>query len=92
MFIHDELWVCQDCLLVIANGDDSGLDNHPETAEARRAAITAGLERLGPHVVADSDEETDIEFSPSPCGCCLDKLACSRHHCSVLCNHPECAP
>lgn len=91
MNVHSELMVCRDCLLAIANDDYTGLSNHPETEEARIAAIHAGLNRIGAHVVCDSSEETDLEFSVPPCECCGCKLAGSRHHCSVLCEHPECS-
>jgi hypothetical protein len=83
--VNDDLWVCQDCLLYIANGDLTGLDNNPETAERRQAEILAGIEReLPAQWVADSSEETDREFSSAPCDCCEQRAAGSRYHCVLL--------
>jgi hypothetical protein len=60
--------VCSDCVQAIANGEFSQLDNHPETADQRQAAIVAGMERLGGWLYPDAWGES--EFSRSRCECC----------------------
>lgn len=93
MEIDSELWVCQDCLMFIANGDLTGLDYSPggKEADERAAAIIAGAEEWGArerHVHADSSEETDRDFSSRACDYCHDKGpgagAGSRHKCIAL--------
>ena len=87
--IQDDLWLCSDCLFVAVNGDYSGLDYYytPEDAVSRRAAVDAGLSKLGQHLVSDFDSETGDginEFSSTPCTCCGSGLAGSRHRFAIL--------
>lgn len=69
-----DLFVCQDCLLAIANGE-------PMEDEAREAALTAYELSLpaGSYLVA-GDSEKDIGFSSISCPTCGCGLAGSRHH------------
>jgi len=64
-------------------------DRHGPRSEAdrREAEITAGLERLGAHLVPDNDSETGRgihDFSTRPCDCCGTKLHGSRHEFATL--------
>lgn len=81
--IDDEFMVCVDCLMVVANGDYSGLAINPETEDQRTAEINAGLESAGGYVAVGSQEK-DLEFSSRGCDCCGCGLAGSLHHCVVL--------
>lgn len=84
--IHDDLWLCVDCLFAAVNGDYTGLDYHydPEEAEKRMLMIQEGLERLGPHLVPDFSEDGVETFSRRSCDCCGTSLAGSRHRFAVL--------
>jgi hypothetical protein len=77
--IVDEQWVCVDCLMVIANDDATGIEDDDRAEAVRRAVY--GTEG---YWVADSTEETDLEFSWSPCDCCGSSLGGSRHRCAIL--------
>ena len=79
-----ECEVCIDCIMFIANGDLSGLDNDPDTADERQEAILAGVEReadAGGHWVAGDGETV---FSRASCDCCDSSLAGSRHGANVI--------
>lgn len=95
--IQDDLWLCDDCTIAAVNGDFSGLDMNPDTADHRQSEIMAGLERLGPHLVADDcDPDPDgdpadarepgrLEFSWRRCDCCrASNNAGSRTRFAVL--------
>lgn len=95
--IRDDLWFCDDCLIVAVNGDYSGVDTfyppgqtreeHQAAVDKRIAAIDAGLEALGPHVVPDYDSETEEgirDFSSRNCDCCGTHLAGTRHRFAIL--------
>jgi len=72
-----DLWVCEDCLIYIANGE------LPESEEESEA-IKHGIEREHPYQwVADSDEESD-RFSWSACDCCASGLGGVRHKCALI--------
>ena len=75
--IDDEIWCCQDCLMIVANEDASGMDD--ETEECCRKGI-AGFD--GDLVCNDHDD--DQEFSWSECDVCGTRLAGSRHHLALL--------
>jgi hypothetical protein len=75
-------WVCQDCLMFIANG---------ELPEDGGEAIVEGCERELPYQwVADSPAEGESEdactreFSWRSCHCCNSKLGGSRHRCVLI--------
>ena len=80
MQVIAEISVCVDCLIMIANGDVSGIDN-----EDRIAEVIAGMDRLttdGAHLVAgDSD---DGNFRWTPCECCGSELGGDRHAAVLL--------
>jgi hypothetical protein len=89
--VQDDLWLCTDCLMIAVNGDASGLDYSYSEKEAaqRLAAIEAGLDELGPHLVPDFDSEADEdngirEFSSCGCDCCGSRLAGEFHRFAVL--------
>jgi hypothetical protein len=63
------IWVCQDCLVAIANDDYSGLSNE------RAADIRSAIAQY--RVLAPGDGELD--FSTRPCECCADHRHGSRH-------------
>lgn len=73
------LKICEDCVQPAVNDDWSSLDYHysPEEADKRMFEIQAGLDRLGPGLCWDSDQEDD-EFSTRQCDCCGSKLAGRR--------------
>ena len=85
MKVQDDLFVCTDCLIVIANADYTALAMHPETEDKRTEEINAGLDRLAEigHVVC-GDHERDEEFSTRSCECCESDLYGARHHCVLL--------
>lgn len=79
--------VCGECLIYIANGNLTGLDYNPETADERMEAILAGeqylQERHGGHLCA-GDSDKDDEHSIWPCECCGDTSHGSRHEAVLL--------
>ena len=72
----DDLWVCIDCTVVIANGDWTGIDD-PE----REAEIEEGLASIPGHWVLG---EGEMDFSWRGCDCCGSPLGGSRHEALVL--------
>lgn len=82
--VADGVMVCTDCIMVIANGDYSGLDFYDD-ADDRAAEVDAGLDKLSESgAVTAGDSEHDREFSSRPCDCCGTLLAGHRHHCIIL--------
>lgn len=80
--VADDLWLCVDCMIAAVNGDVSGIES-----DARVAEVDAGLNALGPHLVADFDSETGRghrEFSACGCDCCGSRLAGEMHRFSIL--------
>lgn len=64
-------------------------DNHgPHSmADIRMAEVTAGLEKLGPHLVPHFDSETGEgieEFTWRGCSCCGSKLGGQKHRFAIL--------
>ena len=86
--VDDEYMVCVDCLMVIANGDYSGLANNPDTEDRRTEAINRGLDRAGGNVCC-GDQDKDEEFSSRGCDNCRSNLAGSLHHCVVLAGEKQ---
>lgn len=97
MEIIRDLWLCVDCTIVACNGDYSGIDD-----ETRIAEINAGFDRLGEHVSANFDLESDDdekrghrEFSSCGCDCCGSHLAGEFHRFASfgeeLTGYVECA-
>jgi hypothetical protein len=75
--IDDDIWCCVDCLMLVANGDASGMDDETE------ARCTKGIESYDGYLVCN-DHDDDKEFSSSPCDVCGSHLAGSRHHLAAL--------
>ena len=72
--LRDDLWLCEDCLSPVVNGDFTALDYHYSEPKAslRMEEISAGMERLS-FLVADFDSETGegiLEFATKTCDCC----------------------
>lgn len=103
---RDGIKLCPDCMIAAVNGDFTGLDYHygdgcdrwgrkvQPSADERMAQIQAGLERLGPGLVADFDSDTGRgidEFAAAPlggCGCCGSHLAGEWHDFAILADGP----
>ncbi|UCV26746.1 hypothetical protein [Ferribacterium limneticum] len=66
--IAEDIWLCQDCLMVAVNGDYTGLDYYltPEQAARRVKEIDAGLAKL-PHLVPDFNLDEE-EWECLDCG------------------------
>lgn len=80
--VRDGIQLCPDCMIAAVNGDTSGI----ESAELI-AAIDAGLQRLGPHLVPSFDSESGEgydEFMARRCECCRLCNAGPRYEFSVL--------
>jgi hypothetical protein len=82
---NDSFMVCGDCLMAIVNGDFTGLDHYLDepVATIRMEHIKQSIQDTEGHIVLGNSEE-DLEFSPSPCDCCRERSAGSRHHCVTL--------
>ena len=80
--IADDLLVCTDCTMAIANDDYTGLDYHygPAESERREAEIRAGIASMGGYPVIGDE----YGFSWRPCDCCGTELGGDRHECAVL--------
>jgi hypothetical protein len=76
--VADNFWLCSDCTFVACNGPHGG-----EFSDL--PATLAGLETLGPHLVAHFDSSQDVdfpdyidngvrEFSGIPCASCKTPL------------------
>jgi hypothetical protein len=77
MFIHSELMVCTDCVMVIANDDTSGIDSIQRERHVKRAVqALGGNVCLGDILKAES-------FSSKLCDCCGD-LPGERFHVVIL--------
>ena len=86
--VDDHVMVCDDCLMIIANDDATGLDHFldEESAAARerevRHSIAAAQRDGNTLVVGDSEQDEDL--STASCDCCNTILAGSRHHCVLM--------
>ncbi len=89
MNLHDEIEVCADCLMFLANGEV------PED-DTREKALIEGLQRNwgsksahgpGCHVLATSENRG---LSWRRCEGCGDIRGGNRHKAVVLCDHEEC--
>ena len=74
--IDDDLWCCDDCLMIVANDDASGMD------DATEAKIRAALARIDGTVICNDQDDTE-EFSHNRCDIC-NALAGRRHHMAIL--------
>lgn len=70
------LYVCADCLMLIANGEPN-----PDWTEAEEAAHIARMTDRWPDttLVYSGDETTDRDFSWDGCDACGTRLGGSRH-------------
>ena len=89
MITVDGLGVCDDCAMVIANADWTGVGYGltAEETEERETAIRDGLNARPGHWVLTchgEDGDPDYEFSRWPCDCCRTKLAGLRHPAAIL--------
>jgi hypothetical protein len=71
--ICEDLWVCDDCVLLVANGDE------PEDREGLAEDIAA----MWPSAYLVIEDETD-EFSYSACDGCGCRLGGSRHKATAI--------
>ncbi len=76
MKVVEEGMCCTDCILLLANGE-CGDNAETEAVQACIAAFRPGVR--SEYLVCTSTEETDVEFSWSPCECCGSRLGGSRH-------------
>jgi len=86
--VDDRVMVCDDCLMIIANDDATGLDHFldEESAAAREREVRhsiAAAQRDGNTLVV-GDNEQDEDLSTASCDCCNTTLAGSRHHCVLM--------
>ena len=85
-----DIWLCDDCTIAACNGDFTGFASDEQVEKT-----TAGLERLGAHLVPDFDSETNDgieEFTSRGCDCCRDGLAGSKHRFATLAPGPKPTP
>jgi hypothetical protein len=75
--VDDNCFVCADCLIWVANGDASGMDEKTHAHVTNTANDVRGYWCAG-----DSDKEKD--FSWSACDRCGCALGGSRHHAVIL--------
>lgn len=67
-----DYWICTDCLMVLENGDSSGVPDE------LLADVLAGVKDFPP-VCYSGDDDTDRDFSSRWCDCCRSMLAGSRY-------------
>ena len=86
--VIDEISVCTDCIMAIANDDYTGLDYYyDEAAERRMQNIKEGIASFLPNYLVAGDDSD--EFSRYDCDCCGEGLAGARHQVFVLGNEEE---
>ncbi len=79
--LDDDAWVCADCLMIIANGDASGMDDETEKR------VLAGIAAIDGYLACNDDPETGEgtrDFSSNSCDVCGTHLAGSRHRMAIL--------
>ena len=70
---------CADCLIVMANGDYSGM------SETKAAMVNRGLDALEGYAAPSCGEDCEgAHFSWAPCDCCGEYLGGDRHAFIVL--------
>lgn len=79
MIPGDPTVVCTDCLMILANDDDTGMPH--ETAEHIRWMIGVNYLEYGMRFIpaCDDCEWTCKAFSVASCQCCNTDLAGARH-------------
>lgn len=74
-----ELAICSDCMIWLANGDDSGMSPEQSSATLQgERDLISGI--YGAHIVVDGEE---LGFSTTRCDCC-NGLAGDRFRAAVL--------
>lgn len=84
--IIDDLQICSDCAMIIANDDASGMD------DATEAACRAGIEKeaaAGGHWALSGAEDEESSFSWSACDCCGSRLGGDRIAAAVVYHHHQ---
>jgi hypothetical protein len=72
--VIDELQVCGDCLMIIANDDETGIESEADIKRIRNAInARSGYLYLG-------NEEKNGGFSWRSCECCNNGLGGERYH------------
>ena len=82
IILDDNVMVCSDCIMFIANSEEPADNADGWTAENFQA-YQDQYWGIGADI-ACGDSEKDEEFSSRPCEGCGCTLAGSRHHCAVL--------
>lgn len=75
--VIDEIQVCGDCLIVIANNDWTGIRDEDVSR------IKRGIKNLNGHAYV-GDSEKDRGFSWRGCECCNNGLGGERYHVVIL--------
>lgn len=78
--IEDDLTACTDCLMAIANGDFSGMD------DATEKRVRTALDEWGKRgtLVPSGDEDEEEHFSWSACDICDSGLGGNRSKVALL--------
>jgi hypothetical protein len=71
--VNQELWVCQDCLIALANADYTSMDL------ARETAVRAGLTEWARQGYRLMPGDNFFGYRDSTCDCCGTPLAGDRH-------------
>lgn len=86
--IANDLWVCTDCAMMLANGELGQGDRNAEIAHAQRMneELAGWLQEGGPYVqmVLSGEEDDDSRFSWSRCDGCGSTLGGDRERAAVL--------
>lgn len=90
---HETVWVCTDCLMVLANGETGGEPDQPPLQLLDGLEVTLGMVReehdctdAEGRTAHDRGEECECErteFSWSPCEGCGSRLGGSRDAATV---------
>lgn len=78
-WVNDYDAVCTDCLMMIANGDSSGIEDFDEwqSRVAEKNPTNGGVYYWSP-VMSDTDDDLSY-FGKAPCSYCGNHLAGDRH-------------
>lgn len=87
----DELYVCADCIQVIANDDWTWFDGSAAEFERRHAEIDAGIGQFDTPEIRRYWVPGDdyLESSRWSCDCCGSSLPGARYECAVLEHEPK---
>lgn len=76
--IDDTIYCCTDCLMLIANGDASGMD------DATEACCRAGIASFQGHLVSNDHDDKQLGFSWKSCEVCNSGLGGTRYRLALL--------